>query len=303
MDWLNTEVRTPNDYQSQFWRWLNQASKSWTQVSPHEFTDAQSTAFARLVLGGQFQVRQRFTARGGAGEPQVQLTCIVTGDYKRALLQAVRGAVPEFESKVVIHPADTVEYRLSAAGLAAQAENRLFDGGDIEENFMAASLRFAIPGVVNITNIEHLPAEAAKTEPPGADPQPSSSVPKPRKVPAWPVVKTEGHVAAYHAARKSQYLTLGRDVLDDRPGAAQAFCQTFGPKAIADAITKQVGTTVHRACRAQDVHKTHTYRNLIQPLIQPKPRKPADWDEMIEGRVGDDLPEILEDIPFEDDDC
>lgn len=303
MDWLNTDARTPNDYQSQLWRWLDRASESWTQVSPQEFTDAQGTAFTRLVLGGQFQVRQRFTARGGAGEPQVQLTCIVTGDYKRALLQAVQGAVPEFGDKVVIHPAETVEYRLSAAGLATQAENRLFGGSDIEENFMAASLRFTIPGMVNITNIEHLPDEAAKTEPPAADSQPSSSAPKPRKVPAWPVVKTEGYVAAYHAARKSLYLTLGRDVLDDRPGAAERFRQTFGPKAIADAIAKQVGTTVHRACRGQDVLKTSTYRNLIQPLIQPKPRKPVDWDEMIEGRVGDDLPEILEDIPFEDDAC
>ncbi len=303
-------MKAPNPQGAMLWRWLNQASEAWVEVNLADLTAAEGAAVGGLVRSGQFQLRQQVDARGGPDEPHVRATCVVTGDFKQALLRALRGAVPEFSDRLVVYPASTAQYRLSGAGVATQAEIRQFGGGAFEEDFLAKSLGFAIPGVVQITDLQYLPPETPKApEPPEAAADPPApglsesdgpAKAAARRTFAWPVPRTEGHVAAYHAARKSEYLTLGRDVLDDKTGAQDQFKKVFGPSAIARALTEKLGTNVHRACRAQDVLKTHTYRNLIQPLIRQPPRKPVDWDEMIAGRVGEDLPEILEEIPFED---
>jgi hypothetical protein len=124
---------------------------------------------------------------------------------------------------------------------------------------------------------------------------------KKAKVPDWPVTKTDGYVAQYWTARHARFVELARDVLDDRDGAIKEFKSEFGPTAIARHITEKVGTDTQRACRSQDVLKTHTYRHVIQPLLQNPPRNPANWDQMVVGRTGEDLPDILDDIPFEDD--
>ncbi len=115
------------------------------------------------------------------------------------------------------------------------------------------------------------------------------------------MTKTEGYVAKYWTARHGRFVELARDVLDDRDGAKEKFMAEFGPTAIARHITEKVGTDNQRACRSQDVLKTHTYRQIIQPLFKNPPRKPANWDQMVAGRTGDDLPDILNDMPFEDD--
>lgn len=291
----------PEEYEAALWHWLDRASAQWASLDISGLTATQSSAITRLVLSGQVQLRQRITARGRAGEPHVRATCVVTGDYKQALLGAIRGAVPEFSDRVVIHPPSVAEYRLSAAGAQTQSEIRQFGGGEFEEGLLSESLRFAVPGVVNVMDLKY----DATGSP--ADPQPTTSedakteTPT-RKVPAWPVSKTDGYVAAYVAKHKRALVALGRDVLDGRDGAVEAFGAKFGPACVARAITAQVGADNHRACRSQDVHKTHTYRNLIQPLIQNPPRKPVGWEQMLEERTGDDLPEMLADIPFEDED-
>lgn len=256
------------------------------------------------MLSGQFPLRLRIVARGVAAEPIVHATCVVVGDYKQALATAMRGAVPEFGQRVVIQPPSKLEYRLSAAGLATQSEARQFGGGSMEESFFAETLQFVVPGVVNITEMDYesptpaVPADEAAPAP--AQVSDTNATKKP-KVPAWPVTKTDGYVAQYWTARHARFVELARDVLDDRDGANKELTAEFGPAAIARHITAKVGTDNQRPCRSQDVLKTHTYQQIIQPLFKNPPRKPANWDQMVVGRTGEYLPDILDDIPFEDD--
>jgi len=292
----------PEEYEAALWHWLDRASAQWTPLDTSGLTATQSSAITRLVLSGQVQLRQQITARGREGEPHVRATCVVTGDYKQALLGAIRGAVPEFGDRVVIHPPSVVEYRLSAAGAQTQSESRRFGGGgELEEGFLSESLQFVVPGVVNIMGLEYDTTKSS-IDPPSSTSTDANAEAPGRKAPAWPASKTDGYVAAYVAAHKRELVALGRDVLDDRDGAVEAFGAKFGPAAIARAITEKVAADNHPPCRPQAVHKTHTYRNLIQPLIQNPPRKPVDWAQMLEDRTGDELPEMLADIPFEDED-
>lgn len=290
-----------DEYEAAIWHWLDRAPAQWTPLDISGLTATQSSAFTRLVLSGQIQLRQHITARGGTGQPVVRAICVVTGDYKQALLRAMRGAVPEFGDRVVIVPSAKIEYRLSAAGVDTRAESRAFGGGDIEESLLAGSLQFVIPGVVNIMDLEYDTTTSPADPPPPTPTDAEAQVPT-RNPPAWPKSKTDGYVAAYVASHKRSFVSLGRDVLDGREDAAEAFSAKFGPAAIARAITKKLGNDDQPPCRPQAVHKTHTYHNLIQPLIQNPPRKPAGWAQMLEDRTGDDLPDMLADIPFEDED-
>jgi hypothetical protein len=297
----------PEDYDALLWEFLNRASPQWAVVELGPDTATRSNAFVRLVLSGQVELRLRVLARGASPDPRVQATCIVTGDYKSPLADSLCVAVPEFGGRVTVRP-ETAEYRLSAAGLKTQLEMREFGGGKIEESFLSSSLEFVIPGVVNITDLEYLPAMVAPVvatppvaqpaEAPGANQGTGGKVKK--KECAWPVPKTEAHVAPYLSARKAKYLRLARDVLDERSGAATEFRNEFGSTAIAREITANVGIKYHRACRKQDVLKTETYRTIIQPLLRNPPEKPKGWDRMIEEREGEELPAILEDLEFED---
>lgn len=303
---LDTTNPMPEDYEAAVWRWLAGASERWTTLDISDLTATENSAITRLVLSGQFQLRLRIVARGAAAEPVVDATCVVMGDYKRSLGRTMRGAVPEFGERVVIQPPSKLEYRLSSAGLATQSEARQFGGGRIQEGFLAKTLQFVVPGVVNITEMDHespspaVPADEA-TPVPSLTPVPDANASKKPKVPDWPVTKTDGYVAQYWTARHARFVELARDVLDDRDGANKEFTAEFGPAAIARHITAKVGTDNQRPCRSQDVLKTHTYQQVIQPLFKNPPRKPANWDQMVVGRTGEDLPDILDDIPFEDD--
>ncbi len=130
-DWYSTKP-TPEDDGAAIWRWLEGAPQQWTDLDISDLTATQNSAVTRLVRTGQFQLRLRIVARGAAAEPVVHATCVVMGDYKQALVRAMRGAVPEFGERVVIQPPSKLEYRLSAAGAATQAEAREFGGGPWE---------------------------------------------------------------------------------------------------------------------------------------------------------------------------
>ena len=303
---LDSTNSMPEDYEAAVWRWLAGASERWTTLDISDLTATENSALTRLVLSGQFQLRIHIVARGAATEPAVHATCVVLGDYKRSLVQAMRGAVPEFGERVVIQPPSKLEYRLSSAGLATQSEARQFGGGRIQESLLAKTLQFVVPGVVNITEMDYeapSPAVLADEATPAPAPTsvPDANASKKPKVPAWPVTKTDGYVAQYWTARHARFVELARDVLDDRNGANKELTAEFGPAAIARHITEKVGTDNQRACRSQDVLKTHTYRHVIQPLLQSPPRKPANWDQMVGDRTDEDLPDILDDVPFEDD--
>lgn len=289
---------TPENREAALWRWLNEATPQWVSPDTAALTAPQSAAFNRLVLSGQLQLRLHVVARSSNPQPVIHATCVVTGDYKQPLLRAIRGAVPMFTDRIVIQT-QQVEYRLSAAGLATQSEMRTLGGGPADDQFLAHSLQFTIPGVANVTDVKDAtPATPDHDPPPASKAEPEK--PLPAKAPAWPVSKTDGYVAEYCAKHRRDYVALARDVLDERPGAEGDFKAKFGPTAIARHITARVGNQAQRPCRPQDVLKTHTYRALIQPLMQMPPRKPAEWDHMLKDRVGEDRPDILDDIPFED---
>lgn len=299
---LDSKDPMSEDYEAAVWRWLAGASERWTKLDISDLTATENSAITRLVLSGQFQLRLRIVARGVAAEPIVHATCVVMGDYKQSLVRAMRGAVPEFGERVVIQPPSKLEYRLSAAGLTTQSEAREFGGGPMEESFFAETLQFVVPGVVNITEMDYeSPSPAVPSDEATPTPVTDTNATKKPKVPAWPVTKTDGYVAQYWTARHARFVELARDVMDDRDGANKELTAEFGPTAIARHITEKVGTANQRACRSQDVLKTHTYQQVIQPLFKNPPRKPANWGQMVGDRTGEDLPDILDDIPFEDD--
>jgi hypothetical protein len=295
---LNSTNPTPEDREAALWRWLDGATQQWVPLDATALTATQSGAFNRLVLSGQFQLRLHIVARSANPQPLIHATCVVTGDYKQPLLRAIRGAVPAFSERVVIQT-QKVEYRLSAAGLATQSEMRTLGGGPTEARFLAHSLQFTIPGVANVTEVQDATPATPNPNPPSTG-NAEPDKPLTAKAPVWPASKTDGYVADYCTKYRRKYLALARDVLDERPGAEGAFKTKFGPTAIARDITTRVGTQTQRPCRPQDVLKTHTYRALIQPLMQTPPRKPVDWDQMLKDRIGEDRPDILDDIPLED---
>ena len=231
------------------------------------------------------------------------ITNVVPGDYTKILAGEIRSIVPEYSGQVVVQPQLPVEYRLSSDGLATQKEIRMFDGGKYEESFLSTSLQFRIPSVVSIVNFSYI--EKKPIIPEETPDNPASTPPvnehKSPKTAAWPVAKTDGHVAAYWADKRDLYCKLAQDVLDDMPGAACKFQKEFGPTSLAKAITLKVGTKLHRPCSKKDVGKTFTYKTLIQPLLRNPPRKPDNWSELIKGQYGKSLPDILDEIPFEED--
>ena len=300
----NPEQPAPDEgHQGTLWHFLEVGSPRWTKLDLPDSTAAESNAFTRLVLSGQVQLRLRVLARGLPREPEVQATVIVTGDYTKMLAEEIRSVVPEFSGQVVVMPQLPVEYRLSGAGLKTQKEVREFGGGQFEEQFLSASLQFAIPGVVGILDVRYIEREPAAPRPPD---DPASSPPAPQKKSptgaAWPVAKTEGHVAAYLACKKDLYIKLAKDILDEMDGAIEAFRKEFGSTAIAEAITRKVGTAVHRACGKRDVDKTHTYKSRVQPLLRTPAAPPEGWNELLAGRHGEGRDELLDEIPLEDDD-
>jgi len=115
---------------------------------------------------------------------------------------------------------------------------------------------------------------------------------------AWPVAKTEGHVAAYLAQTKNLYIKMTRDVLDGMTGAVEAFRKTFGSTVIAEAITRKVDTKTQRACNKKDVDKTHAYRSRVQPLLRIPPEAPDGWEEIRANRYGEGIDELAAGIPF-----
>jgi hypothetical protein len=290
----------PEDYEALLWAFLDRAAEEWTPLELDDDTATRRGAFMRLVRSGQVQLRLRVLARGRAAEPKVRATCMVTGDYRRPLVAAVSQAVPEFGGHVIARP-ESAEYRLSTAGRKTRSEIRRFGGGQFEENFLADSLQFAIPGVVSISDLEYLPTTAVTAAPSTEMTNEAQNGGKPKKAYAWPVRKTEGHVAAHLAAHKSEYVRLARDVLDERSGAQLEFEKTFGATPIARAITQRVGTKHQRACGRRDVHKTETYTGLIQPLLRKPPDKPEGWERYVEEHLGERLPDILDEIEFDED--
>ncbi|MGB2819474.1 MAG: hypothetical protein WBF17_00730 [Phycisphaerae bacterium] len=282
------------------WRFLDTGSSRWSTLDLSDATAAETSAVMRLLLSGQIQLRLRILARGLADEPKIEAMVVVTGDYTGMLAGRIRSAVPEFSGHVTVTPQLPAEYRLSTAGLATRQEVHEIGGGELDDGYLSGSLQFAIPGVVTIHELRYV-EEEAPIPPDGTLPA-SPTDGKPRRAPAWPVAKTDGHVAAYLAARKETYLELARDVLDDRARANEEFQEKFGPTPIASEITEKVGTGIHRACRRQDVAKTLTYRKLLQPLMRKPPEKPVGWDELLEGRYGEPVSDLVDEIPFEDDD-
>ena len=298
------EQPTPDEGEEKvMWHFLDRGSSRWTTLDLPDSTAAESGAFTRLVLSGQAQLRLRVLARGLPGEPEVEASVIVTGDYTKMLAEEIRSVVPEFSGRVVVMPQLPAEYRLSGAGLKTQQEIRQFGGGQFEENFLSASLQFAIPGVVGIQSLRYI--EKEPTAPKLSD-NPAATAPdggkKPPTPAAWPVAKTEGHVAAYLAWKKDLHVRLARDILDEKDGAVEAFRKEFGSTAIAEAITRKVGKTVQRACGKKDVDKTQTYKKRVQPLLRTPAEAPEGWDELLAGRHGEGRDELLDEIPFEDDD-
>ena len=69
---------------------------------------------------------------------------------------------------------------------------------------------------------------------------------------------------------------------------------------MAKTITDKVGTKHHRACGKKDVLKTHTYRDMIMPLLRSDPGKPEGWAELLAARKGEDLPVELKELEFDD---
>ena len=300
----NPEQPRPEEgHEGTLWRLLEAGSPRWIKLDLPDSTAAESNAFTRLVLSGQVQLRLRVLARGLPGEPEVQATVIVTGDYTKILADEIRSVVPEFPGRVVVMPQLPAGYRLSGAGLKTQQEIRQFGGGQFEEKFLSASLQFAIPGVVGIQSLRYIEKEPAAPKLPG---NPAATAPaadkKPTMAAAWPVAKTEGHVAAYLAWKKDLYVKLAKDVLDAMDGAIEAFRKEFGSTAIAEAITRKVGKTVQRACGKKDVDKTQTYKKRGQPLLRTPAEAPEGWDELLAGRHGEGRDELLDEIPFEEDD-
>lgn len=297
------QPRPEEGYEKMLWQFLDKGSPRWTNVDLPDATAAQSGAFTRLVLSGQVQLRLRVLARGLPGEPEVQATVIVTGDYTKMLADEIRSAVPEFSGRVMVVPQLSAEYRLSRAGIETRQEIRQFGDGQFEEGFLSASLQFAIPGVVGIQALRYIEREPATPKPPDSPAPTHAAIDKKPPTPAaWPVAKTEGHVAAFIAGKKDLYLKLAGDVLDEMDGAYEKFEKELGPTAIAEAITSKVGTKTCRACTKKDVGKTSTYRKRIQPLLRDPPKRPDDWDELLAGKHGEDRDDILDEIPFEDDD-
>ena len=115
---------------------------------------------------------------------------------------------------------------------------------------------------------------------------------------AWPVAKTEGHVAAYLAQMKNLYIKMARDVLDGMTGAIETFRKTFGSTVIAEAITRKVGIKTKRACNKKDVDKTHAYRSRVQPLLRTPPEFPDGWEEIRASQHGEGIDELAAGIPF-----
>lgn len=280
----------PETYEALQWAYLDRAAEEWTPLDLHDDVATRRGALLGLVLSGQVELRLRVLARGRTAEPKVRATCVVTGDYMRKLVVALGQAIPEFGGHVVARP-ETLEYRLSPAGQKTRSEFRHFGGGEHEEVFLAASLQFNIPGVVSIRDLDYLPTTAETQE---------TSKPK-KKAHDWPVPKTERHVAAHLAAHKSEYVRLARDVLDERSGAQLEFERTFGATPIAKAITQRVGTKHQRACDRRDVHKTDSYTGLIQPLLRKPPEKPQGWERLVDEHRGERLPDILDEIEFDED--
>jgi len=289
-------------YERLLWRFLDAASPRWTKVQLPDDTAAESGAFTRLVLSGQVQLRLRVLARGLPGEPEIEVTVVVTGDYTKILAEEIRSAVPEFSGRVVVMPQLPAEYRLTRAGLETQKEIREFGCGEFEEGFLSASLQFAIPGVVNIHNLRYVDRTPTGEKQPDNATASSAGQKKSSRTAAWPVTKTEGHVSAYLAGKRDLYRKLAQDVLDEMPGAHKKFKKDFGPTAIAEAITRKVGTKTHRACSKKDVGKTASYKKQIQPLLRTPPRKPDDWNELLEDLHGEGLSGILDEMPYEEDD-
>jgi hypothetical protein len=287
-------------FERHLWGLLDAASPRWAKVELPEENAVVQGAFARLVRSGQIQVRMDVLARGLPGEPRVRATVIVTGDYTKVLAGHVRAAVPEFTGRIAVTPQLPVEYRLSRAGHETRREMREFGGGPWEEGFLSASLAFVIPGAVSIRNLVYEEQESNPATDSGATATAPTDPEKRPRTAAWPLHKTEGHVAAYLDRKKNLYRKLAGNVLDGMPGAYQEFRRTFGPTSIAETITMKVGAGNHRGCDKRDVCKTLAYQRRVQPLLRNPPEKPDDWDEVLKSRHGEALPDILDEIPFED---
>ena len=279
---------------------LKGASEDWSEVNLSNATANVQGAFTALVLSGQIQLRLKVLARGLPDEPEVRVVCIVTGNYRKVLPEAIRAAVPEFSGRIAVHPEPTAEYRLSRAGLATLAEMNEFENDETAPGSIAASLEFSIPGVANIYDLQIIRSLAAPVKETESGQTQESA--RRRGPPAWPLTKTEGLVSEYLKHRKDLYLRLGRDVLDHASDAYKHFRATFGPKVIADALMASAGKGAATPCRASNIVKTATYRDFIRPFMMRRPRKPYGWDKMLEARAGEEFPDILDEIPFDEDD-
>ncbi|MCG3180937.1 MAG: hypothetical protein BIFFINMI_03302 [Phycisphaerae bacterium] len=298
----NQEPDEPDTHEQLLWLMLNGASEQWTTVNLDEATATQSGAFLQLVLSGQIELRLRVLARGLPTEPEVNVVCIVMGDYKQKLVDAIQAAVPEFTSRVVAYPQRTVEFRLSAAGTATQKEIRLFGGGEYEESFLATAIGFTIPGVVNIHELQYVRRELAAAPLAQAPADPSAANKERRDPPAWPGREVDHHVAAHLRANRQEYLAMAQDVLDYVDGAQQRFEGRFGCTPIAAAITENVGDKRRRPCGKRDVQKTAAYRREVMPLLAPKPGRPKNFDDLLAGREWGESPDVRDSIPFAGDD-
>ena len=85
----------------------------------------------------------------------------------------------------------------------------------------------------------------------------------------WPSRRTEREVDKYLSERGEQYNRFVPLVLAGDPKATKLFQQTFGPTAIARALGD--------GCQKQNVQKTQTYQEKIQPLFRKPPRPREGW--------------------------
>jgi len=278
---------------------LRKASEDWSAVNLSGATASVQGAFSALVLSGQIQLRLKVLARGLPDEPEVHAVCVVTGDYRKVLPQAIRAAVPEFSGRVAVHPETNAEYRLTRAGLATLAELNEFEDDETAPEFIAASLGFSIPGVANVHDLQIIRPVATPAK--ETEPEQTQEAAKRRGPPAWPLTKTEGLVSEYLKHRKDLYLRLARNVLDEASDACKKFREEFAPKVIADALTARAGKGLGIPCRGSNILKTSTYKDFIKPLMKRRPGKPRGWDKAMEDQTGEEFPPIMDEIPFAED--
>jgi hypothetical protein len=142
---------------------LTTATEDWMEADSGQFSKNQAIALRLLVWSRLVELRLHVRAWGDGTSQVIRAECIVSGEYRKALPDEIRKAVPAFQGRVVAQPDPKFEYRLTLAGRNVRRD--VADPIPMNRIILLAAVKQVLPArvTIRITDFDAAPSTGAVT--------------------------------------------------------------------------------------------------------------------------------------------